>query len=99
MLRYENKRPIRGLVQFVRTKSFSLNVMSPTSNCNSTGAMGDSNYPLTTLIWNSGGGLSLSTVCGANIQILGQSGSGMTLDRAPVSMKPSHQCLTPRNPL
>ena len=66
--------------------NFSLNVMSPTSNCNSTVAIGASDSPLATIIWNSGGGPSFNIVCGASNQILRRSASGMALDKAPVSM-------------
>ena len=97
LLRCRNKRPIKGLVRLVITMNFSLNVMSPTSNCNSTVGIGASNCPLATIIWNSGGGSSFNIVCRASNQILRKSASGMALDKAPVSMSPS--CLTPRNPL
>ena len=69
--------------------NFSLNVMSPTSNCNSTVAIGASNFPLATIIWNSGGGLSFSIVCGASNRILCKSAPEMALDKAPVSLKSS----------
>ena len=71
------------------TMNFSLNVMSPTSNCNSTVAIGASNCPLATIICNSGGGPSFIIVCGASNRILRKSASGMALDKAPVSMSPS----------
>ena len=61
----------------------------PTSKCNFTVAIGASNCPLATIIWNSGGGPSFSIVCGASSQILCKSASGMALDKAPVSMSPS----------
>ena len=89
LLRCRNKRPIKGLVRFVMTMNFSLNVMSPTSNCNSTVAIGASNCPLATIIWNSGGGPSFDIVCGAINRILRKSAPGMALDKAPVSMSPS----------
>ena len=44
------------------TMNFSLNVMSPTSNCNSTVSIGASKRPLATIIWKSGGGLH-SVLC------------------------------------
>ena len=97
LLRCKNKRPIKGLVRFVMTLDFSLNVMSPTSNCNSTVAIGASNRPLATLIWNSGGGPSFNIVCGASNRILRKSASGMAPDKAPVSMSPS--TFNSRNPL
>ena len=53
------KRPIKGLVRFIMTMNFSLNVMSPTSNCISTVAIGASNCPLATIVWVSGVGLQL----------------------------------------
>ena len=71
------------------TMNFSLNVMSPTSNCNSTVATGASNCPLATIIWNSGGGPSFNIVCGASNRIFCKSASGMALDKATVSMSPS----------
>ena len=71
------------------TMNFSLNLMSPTSNCNSTVAIGTSNCPLATLIWNSGGELSFNIVCRASNRILRKLASGMAPDKAPVSMSPS----------
>ena len=97
LLRCRNKRPIKGLVRLVMTMNFSLNVMSPTSNCNSTVAMGASNCALATITWNSGGGPSFSIVCGASNRISLKSASGMALDKAPVSMRPS--VFNSRNPL
>ena len=84
-----NKRLIKGLVRFVITMNFSLNVMSPTSNCNSIVAIGASNCLLATIIWNSGGLPSINIVCGASNRILRKSASGMALEKAPVSMSPS----------
>ena len=89
LLSCRNKRPIKGLVMFVKTIKFSLNVMSPTSNCNSTVAIGASNCPLATINWKSVGGPSCNIVCGASNRILRKSVSGMVLDKAPVSMSPS----------
>ena len=89
LLRCRNRRPMKGLVRFVITMNFSLNVMSPTSNCNSTVAIGASNCPLATIIWNSGGGPPFSIVCGASSRFLRKSAGGMALDKAPVSMSPS----------
>ena len=66
LLRCRNKRPIKGLVRFVMTMNFSLNVMSTTSNCNSTVAIGASNCPLATIFGNSGGGPSFNIVRGAS---------------------------------
>ena len=63
--------------------------MSPTSNCYSTVAMGAFNYPLATIVWNSGGGPSINIVCRAGNRILGESASRMAPDKAPVSMSPS----------
>ena len=40
---------------FVMTINFTLNLLSPTSNCNSTVATGGSNFALLTIIWYSGG--------------------------------------------
>ena len=80
---------MKGLVRFVMTMNFSLNVMSPTSNCNSTVAIGAYNCPLSTIFWNSGGGPSFNIVCGASNRTLRRSASGMALDKAPVSMSPS----------
>ena len=71
------------------TLNFSLNVMSPTSNCISTVAIGATNCPLETITWNSGGGPSFNIVCGASNGILERSASGLALDKAPVSMSPS----------
>ena len=71
------------------TMNFSLNVMSPTSKCNSTVAVGASNCPLATEIWNSIGGPSFNFVYGASNRILRKSAPGMALDKAPVSMSPS----------
>ena len=85
LLRCRNKRSIKGLVRFVMTINFSLNKMSPTWNCISTVAIGASNCPLATIIWNSGGGPSFYFVCGASNLILRKSASGM----APVPMSPS----------
>ena len=81
LLRCRNKRPIKGLVRFVITMNFSLNVMSPTSNCNSTVAIGASNCPLATIIWNSGGGPSFNIVCGASNRILRKSASEWRLTK------------------
>ena len=67
----------------------SLKVLSPTSNCNSTVAIGDFGCPLATIIWNSGARPSLSIVCRANNQILRQTASRMAFDIALVSMGPS----------
>ena len=89
LLRCRNKRLIKGLVRLGMTMSFSLNLMSPTSNCNSTVAIGASNCPLANIIWDSGGGSSFINLCGASNQILRKSASGMALDKAPVSMSSS----------
>ena len=92
LMRCRNKRPIKGLVRFVMTMNFSLfslKVMSPTSNCNSTVGIGASNSLLATIIWNSGGGPSFKIVCGANNRILRKLATGMAIDKAPVSMSPS----------
>ena len=75
LLRCRNKRPIKGLVRFVMTMKFFMNVMSPTSNCNSTVAIGAHNCPLASIIWNSGGGPSFYIVCGASNRILRTSAS------------------------
>ena len=83
LLRRRNRRPIKGLVTFVITMNFSLNVMSPTSSCNSTVAIGASNCPMATIIWNSGGGPSFNIVCGASNRILRKSASGMAPDKHP----------------
>ena len=53
LMRCRKKVPIKRLLRFDMTKNFSLNVMSPTSNCNSTVAIGASNCPLATIVWNS----------------------------------------------
>ena len=79
------------------TMNFSLNVMSLTENCNSTVAIGASDSPLATIIWNSGGGPSFNIVCGAINRFSRKSASGMALDKAPVSL--SRQYLAPGNPL
>ena len=89
LLRCRNKRPIKGLVRFVMTMNFSLNVMSLTSNCISTVAIGASNCPLANITWNSGGAPSFKFVCGASNRILRKSASGMAPDKALVSMSPS----------
>ena len=56
MLPCRFRRRLKGLVRLAKTINFSLNVMSPTPNCNSTVAVGASNCPLATLFWKSGGG-------------------------------------------
>ena len=66
LLPFGTIRPIKGLVRFLLTKFFSLNVMSPTSNRNSTVAIVASYCTLETIIWNSGGGLSSHIICGAS---------------------------------
>ena len=71
------------------TMIFSLNVMSATSNCNSTVAIGASNCPLTTIIWNSVEAPSFKIVCGASNRILRQSASAKALDKSPKSMRSS----------
>ena len=68
------------------TMNFFLNVVSQTSNCNSTVAIGASNCPLATKIWNSGAGPSFNVVCGTSNRTLRESASGMALEKAPVSM-------------
>ena len=87
--RCRNERPIKGLVRFVMTTSFSLNVISLTSNCNFTVAISASNCPLATILWNSGGGPSFNFVFAASNRIFGMSASGMTLQKASVSMSTS----------
>ena len=77
------------LVRFVMTMNFSLNVMSPTPNCNSTVAIGASICPLATILWNSSGGPSFNIVCGASSRSLRKSASRTALDKASVSMSPS----------
>ena len=89
LLRCRKKRPIKGLVRFVMTINFSLNVILPTSFCNSTVAIPASNCPLATIIWNSSCGPSFNFVLGASSRILRKSASGMVPDKAPVSMSPS----------
>ena len=89
LLRCRDKRPIKGLVGFVMTMNLSLNVTSPTSNCNSAIVIGASNYPLANIIWNSGGEPSFNNVCGTSTRILRKSASGMALGKAPVFMSPS----------
>ena len=71
------------------TMNFSLNVMSSTSICNSHVAKGASDCPLATIVWNAGGGLSISNECGASNRILRKSAAGMAVNKAPVSMSPS----------
>ena len=78
-MRCRNKRPIKGLVRFVMTMHFSLNVMSMASNCIFTVAIGASSSPLAIINWNSGGGFSFNSVCGASNRSLRKSASGMTL--------------------
>ena len=80
---------MKRLVRFVMTMKFSLNVMSPTSNCNYTVAIGASNCPLASMIWNSGGGPQFNIECGAGNRILRNSASGMALEKASISMSPS----------
>ena len=89
LLRCSNRRPINGLVRFIMTTIFSRRLLSPTLNCNSTVAIGSSNCLLATKIWTSGAGLSFNTACGTIIRILRNLASGMALDKAPVSMRPS----------
>ena len=112
LLRCRNKRPTKGLVRFVKTMNFSPNVMSPTSNCNSTVEKSAFYCPLATINWNSGGGPSFIIVCGASNWILRRSASGMALDKPTVFMSQwilnspksigylwASGYLTPRNPL
>ena len=89
LLRCRIGRPMKELVRFVMTIIFSLNVMSPTWNCDSTVTIGVPNCPLATIIWNSGGGPSFNTVCVANNRTFRRSASGMAPDKTPVSMSPS----------
>ena len=88
LLRCGNKRPIKGLVSYVMFMFFCLNVTSPTSNCNSTVAIGAFYRPLATIIWNSGGRPSYNIVCGASNRIMRQSASEMAHDKVSVSMSP-----------
>ena len=88
MLRCRNKRPIEEHVRFVLTMKFSLNVMSPTSDCICTVAIGASHCPLATIIWNSGGRLSIINVCEASNHIFRESASGMEHEKDPVPMSP-----------
>ena len=97
LLRCRNKRPINGLVRFVMTMKFSLNVMSAISNCNSTVSMGASNCPLVTIIWKSGGRPSYNIVCGATNRISRKSSLGIALGKEPVSV--SLSIFNSRNPL
>ena len=68
-----------------------------TSFCNSTVAIGASNCPLATTIWNSSGRPSFNIVCGASNRFFQKSASGMAPIKAPASMSPSYS--SPRNPL
>ena len=89
LLRCRNKRPIKRLISFVTAMTFSLNLMSPTSNCKSTVAIGAFSCPFPTINWNSGGKPSFDFVWGASNGMLRKSAYGMTPDRAIVSMSPS----------
>ena len=89
LLRCLNKRPIKALVRFAMTMNFSLIVMSPTSNCNSTVAIGASNCPLATIIWNSGGGLHLKSYMERVIKFCVSRLPDWLLKKAPVSLSPS----------
>ena len=79
------------------TMNFSLNLMSPTSNCIFTFAIGASNCLSASIIWNPGGGTTFKIVCGASNRILRKSASGMVLDKAAVSM--SSSIFKSQNPL
>ena len=68
---------------------FPLEIISPTSTCNSTVAIGASNCPLANIIWNSGEGPSFIIGCGATLRIFRRLASGMVFDNAPASMSPS----------
>ena len=85
LLRRKNTRSIKGLARFVKTIFFSLNVMSPASNCNSTVAIGASDCPLATIFWNSDAGPSFIFVCGTSNRNLRKSASEMAADNAPKS--------------
>ena len=89
LLRCRNKRPIKGLVRSVMTMKFSVNVMSPTSSCTSTVAIGASNFPFATINWNSSGDPSFNIAFGASNRILRKLASRMALDKASISMGPS----------
>ena len=97
MLRCRNKRPIKGLLRFVMTTNFSRDVVSTTSICISTVAIGASNFPFETVFRDYGRGPIFSNVCRASNRILCKLASGMALDKAPVSM--THRYLTPQNSL
>ena len=70
LLQCRKRRPIKGFVRFVMTMNLTLNVMSPTSKCNCTVAIGASKCSLATIVWNSDGGPSFNIVCGASNRIL-----------------------------
>ena len=88
LFRWRNERPINGLVSFSMTIKISWKSMSSTSSLSSTVLFGV--CPLATIIWKLGAGLSLIIDCGANNRISRRSASGIVLDRAPVSIRPSN---------
>ena len=65
------------------------NSMSPTSNLGSIVLLRVSNCPFATIIWKLGGGPSRITDCGERSQIFRKSISGIALDNALVSIRPS----------
>ena len=66
LLRCRNRRPIKGFLRVVMTTIFSLNQMSPNSNCISNVPIGASNCPLAIIIRNSGGEPLPIIVCAAS---------------------------------
>ena len=92
-----NRRPIKGLVRFVVPIDFSLNVMPPILNCNSTVAKGAFKCPLATVFWYSGRRPWFSILCRAC--------NWICVNRFPEWHLRKHsclwtlRCLTLRNPL
>ena len=86
----KNISPIMGLDNFSITMKISWNSMSPTSNFSSTVLFGVSRSPFATIIWNDGAGPSFTIDWGASSRIFLRSASGIALEWAPVSMRPSN---------
>ena len=76
-------------VRFVKTKTFPLIVLSQTPKCNFTVAIGASNGPLATKIWNSGAGPAINIVRRASRRILSKLAPGVAHDKATASMSRS----------
>ena len=87
VLRWKNKRPVNVVDRFFKTKSFSLQLISPPSKWSLIVALCESYCRLASIVWKSGGGPPLKFVHGAKVQILHESASGVAADMAPESIR------------